>query len=742
MTHHTIASDGKQFFDQINSYLSVEDRLRVQDAFSLARREHGNQRRKSGELFFTHPLTVAFYISQYLLDAPAIIAALLHDVAEDTRISIEDIENEFGPEVGRLVDGVTKLKDVTKRIGDHRELTKKEVEEATLHKLLGVMTTDVRAVLIKLFDRLHNMRTIESVPFHRQVYKAQETLDVYAPLANRLGIWKVKNELECRSLKILYPSQFAHITRQRELLVDRQEKLFPAIKSQILSHLGNADIDVRDVILAPENISTLFNDVAAAKGKLREIDQTMRIVVHLGSWTECYGALGHLHNLWKPVPLRFDDYIAYPRNNLYRSLHTTVMHTNGRHLKLRLRTIPMDKVSEVGVLARWLYKGTSWHQAVEERIATFFENIEENINLDPHDPITGVRTIVEDVFGKQQIQVYTPNGDLKELAKGATAIDFAYSIHTGLGDQCHGAYVNDTPFPLNKPLSMGDQVRIIKRIKAQPQRAWLEEDLGYIATTYARVKARRWFRRLSDKEAISQGKQLLQSELQMLGFPNTSHQYVASLFDFSQIQLLYLAIGKAELLPSVLATRLLEEKWGQVPKRDLDNVALSAGGEQFIITNADHRKLRLCGTCEPRPPDEILGYIRQDEGVTVHNIGCQTLQPTLSNGRIIKLGWGNSTQRQARPMTIHVSVYDRPGLLFEITELMQEQEVNISFINTPPAHPGYVDLIITLEIHTPDQFVSILHQIKALLNVSKVVTVNEHFSSGEQLPANSLYRPE
>ena len=738
---HTIASDGNLFFEQVNTYLSGQDRLRVQKAFKVARQEHGDQRRKSGELFFTHPLTVAYYLSEYLLDAPALIAALLHDVAEDTKVSIEDIEKDFGGEVSKLVDGVTKLKDVTKGISEGHKLTKKEIEDATLHKLLNVMTSDVRAVIIKLFDRLHNMRTIGATPHHRQVYKAKETLSVYAPLANRLGIWRLKNELETLSLEVLDNEAYQIIQQRREHIEQDQQEVFQLISGQIFSCLLAADIDVRNVVLAPENIYTAYQDICQNGLSFYNIDKTMRLVVLVDDWTSCYQALGHLHHLWKPVPGRFDDYIAYPRDNLYRSLHTTVVHTNGQHVKLRIRTVEMDKLSEIGVLSRWLYRGTMWSNGIDERINAFFGNIAENINLEPQNPTISVKGVVEDVF-TQQIRVYTPRGDVIELAKGATPIDFAYAIHTGLGNQCHAAYVNEAMYPLNKPLKNGDQVRIVKKLNAQPRRSWLDEDLGYIVTNYARTNARRWFRRLSPGEARFQGRRLLQDELNMLGMSNYSHQRIANFFNYESTGELYYDLGRAELLPTVVATRVMEDIWESGPARNVDNVVYSAQGERFIVTNVDNRKLRLCGACQPRPPEPVVGFIRKDGGVTLHRERCHRLRQEQLTTQLLKLGWGDAETRRARLATIYVKVYDRSGLLFEISQLMQSENINISYINTPPAPAGEVHLVFTLEVVSPRLMVRILHQIQALANVFEVRTLKNHITPGHEIEASSMYRPE
>ena len=732
----------REFFAQIDSYLNLEDRELVREAYYLARQAHGNQRRKSGELFFTHPLAVAFYIAEYHLEAAAIIAALLHDVAEDTVVSLHEIESQFGSEVALLVDGVTKLKDVTKGITHGKAMTKQEVEDATLHKLLGVMIEDVRAVLIKLFDRLHNMRTIKATPHHRQVHKARETLKIYAPLANRLGIWELKNELEGLSLEVLFPEAYYTIEASINRITKIQQEEFQIISGQIFEMLVNAEVDVRNVILAPENVYTVYQDIKEQEGSFDEIDQTMRLVVLVDETPTCYQALGFLHQMWQPIPGTFDDYIAVPRDNLYRALHTTVIHTNGRQLKLRIRSISMNKVDEIGILAQWLFKGTPlWTNSIASRVENFLNTIYDNINIDAPSSSERVKSVKEDVLVKQ-IRVYSPNGDVRELALGATAIDFAYAIHTGLGDQCYAAYVNDALYPLNKPLKDGDRIRILKKPRSQPQRAWLDEDLGYIRTSYARHHAQRWFRRLTTDKSIAQGRHLLKSELEMIGHPTYSHTKLAELFNYRTRSDLYYDLGRAELLPTTAALRVLQESWADGDAYELDNTVTTEKGSRYVVTNVDGRNLKLCGTCQPRPPDAILGYLRHDGGVTVHKRQCHSLRPERMSGRLLKLGWGESLRR-ARLVDITIRVYDRPGLLYEITNLLQDEHMNIAAISTPPAEKrGEVHMNITIEVVQPRQLVRILHQINELANVflvrSKPVDIHKNGSSATKPP----YQPE
>ena len=725
-----VSSDGQEFFELISAYLNPQDLVRVREAFELARLEHGDQRRASGELFFTHPLTVAYYLAEYRLDAAALMAALLHDVAEDTLVSIEQIKGLFGPLVGQLVDGVTKLKEVTAGVAQDRQLPSEEIKDASLHKMFNAMTADVRVVLIKLFDRRHNMRTIQPLPYEKQRLKAEETLAVYAPMANRLGIWSLKTELEALSLQVLDNEAYRHINRSLDRQFHKQQASYARISKQIIQLLQNNGINVINVLTNPESIYSVYLAYGGGAVQFDNIESPRRMVVLVEDEPSCYLALGYLHQTWRPVPGKFDDYIAVPRENLYRALHTTVLYSDGQSLKIRLRSMAMNEVSEIGVLARWVYAGTPmWTREIAERVEALFANISENIQLEPQNISTGVKGVVEDVF-RQQIMVYTPRGDIIELPKGATPIDFAYAIHTEVGNQCLMAYVNESPSPLNKSLSDGDQVRIVKSGWARPQRTWLDEDLGYLTTGVARTKVRRWFRRLPKPLAIAQGRELLQDELKMLGVPNHSHELVAEQLGFEEIGELYYAFGRAELLPTTAAIQVLTEQWHDEPSRHIGNVVRTEGDQEFVITNAAGRKLRLCGSCKARPGDSIVGFLRSDGDVTVHKEGCYTLRPDPMAYRTIKLNWGLAGQDEVRIVTVQVDVFDRSGLLLDISELLQDESVNIASIRTQPTGDnGKMCVILDLEIASPRQLVRILHRAHALVNVYSVCCLRPPDSS-------------
>jgi RelA/SpoT family (p)ppGpp synthetase len=716
----SISLDGLEFFNLIETYLSSHERCWVREAFDLARQEHGDQRRKSGEPFFIHPLTVAYYLAEFRLDAPALIAALLHDAAEDTRLSIAEIEERFGSEVARLVDGVTKLQAISAGVTRSGRPAAESARDATLHKLFEVMLTDVRVVIIKLFDRLHNMRTLKALPASKQREKAEETLAIYAPLANRLGIWRLKNELEMLALEVLQNEAFTTIKQKLEQLYHEQQALYARVTEQVIECLTEANVKVVNVFPCPENLYTTYQALTASSASYDAIDPTLRLVVLLEDIPSCYLALGYFHQKWRPVPGKFDDYIALQRDNLYRALHTTVIYSDGQPVKLRFRTLAMNEVSEVGVLARWAYAGTPlWSQGIAERVEALFANIRENIKLEPQDPSAAVKGVVEDVFRKQ-IMVYTPRGDVIELPQGATPIDFAYAIHTEVGNQCQAAYVNEQRHPLNRALRDGDRVRIVKASWARPHRTWLDEDLGYIATSTARSHVRRWFRRLPKDVAIAEGRRLLQDELRMLGIADVDHNQVAALLGLESPAELYHSLGRAELLPTSVATRILAADWEREPLRNVGHLVYAENGQEYIITNSSGRKLRLCLACQAHPGDVILGFIRADGGVTVHKESCHTLRQDPLADRTIKLTWSEKGTHQVRPVTVQIDVHDRTGLLFDIAELMQSEGINIVAVNTPRNHSGDTSITLDLEVNSPRQLVRVLHRVHALVNVYQI----------------------
>lgn len=709
------------FFEQISLYLSAADRELVRKGYELCQYAHRNTYRQSGEPYYTHPLTVAYYLAQYHLNAGTLIAALLHDVAEDTHITLADIETQFGAEVSHMVDGVTKLEAATTQVFEQKPLSKQQVQQASLRKLFEYTTNDVRVVLIKIFDRLHNMLTIQARPISSQRQNAQETLTVYAPLADRLGMWDIKNKLESLSLAILDEPAYQAIQYQLKQLEQQHLPIYQEISHQILNFLITRGIPVRNVLYTPQNIYTIYRDIQNKDKTVYDIDPTLQIAVLLQDELFCYTALGGLHQLWAPVPHKFDDYIATPRPNLYRSLHTTVAHSRG-HIRIRLRTVEMHETSTIGILSQWLYQGTDlWSESLEQKVEALLAEIKESLNLEPQNVDSGVEGVVDNVL-RDQIRVYTPKGEAVELRQGATAIDFAYQIHSELGHQTYRAYVNNIRFPLNQPLPNGAQVSIEPKRGRGPQRIWLDEYLGYLATTKAKSRVKQWFKRLSEEEALYQGQKLLEDELKILGLPHISHQKLAQRLGYQQPTALYYMLGRAEILPSTVANKIAEMIWDVWPQKRIGTKVESPLGATWMVSYADGRELQLCKSCLPEPGGRIVGFLRADDRVTVHRDICKLVPAATPNERLLKLEWGNEAKCDVRVVKVEVDVRDRVGLLLEITKLLTNEKINIAHFSMPH-HLQEIPLTFELEITHPTGLVRVLHRLLALANVYAVYSL-------------------
>lgn len=721
MTHY-MASDGAEFFSLIATYLTAEDQDFVRRGFELAHREHGDVRRNSGEPYIIHPLTIAYFLAEYEFDAPTLVAALLHDVAEDTTITIADITEQFGEEVGRLVDGVTKFEAATD--DSDKTLSKKELTNETLRKLFEVMVDDVRVGIIKIFDRLHNMRTIGANRRESQVRNSNETLAVYAPLANRLGMWKVKTELEALSLEMLDKPNFYLAQIERQRLRHQHSPLFSQVHAELAAHFTNVAMPFESIEQQLESISSIYKASRINGAHTRiNLDGHLRIIIVVKDVSACYCTLGYVHQLWRPVQGRFDDYIAAPRANLYQSLHTTVIHDGGQRIKIRVQTEKMNTLAQIGILAQWRYKDEPlWSQVIDQRMKSLIEGIRGAIEGGAHDTSLVVQDVVEDVFANQII-VYTPTGDMKELPKGATPLDFAYTIHTDVGAQCRQAYVNGAAVALNVALKDGDWVRVVKD-GTSPKRVWLDKDLGYLTTSRAYNQVQRWFRKLPLEVALLKGRKILASELGVLGLENLTHDEVAVLLGFGEVAMLYHALGRAELLPTEMATQLVESQWQLGGLKQVGAVVCDSEGEAFVVLNAGERLVVLCDLCLPRPDDIIQGYLDQNEQVTVHQPSCVILQDAPQIERRLKLNWGEALQTMVKEVPVRVEVYDRPGLIFEITELIRQDNINLTEVHAQTT-AGQAGIQVVLEIKTPRQLVAILHQMIAMVNVRGVRCVQK-----------------
>ncbi len=693
----------------VRQYLSPEELGRVKEALEFAGKAHEGVFRKSGDPYITHPITIATYLADYSLDAPTLMAALLHDVVEDTSITMAQINQYFGETVMNLVDGVTKLTGLD------------DQDERTLHNLFKAAANDERVALIKLFDRLHNMETISFMSKGRQQANAKETLRVYAPFANRLGMWEIKNQLGVLSSKILDPKMFHQIEKRLNLVRERHAKLFGVISNQVKDTLANAGIEA-DVRYHPRNIYSIFRDINETKLDIDNIDDSMRLAVLVDERMLCYQAVGILHQKWPPVADTFDDYIALSKENLYRSLHTTVAHPESAHLKLRVCTPPMLEISTIGVLAKWRHHATPLYEnfAIKE-INSFLDSLKnsiEDIEMDQFK--SGLAGVIDSQLG-DQIKVFTPKGEEKMLRNGATPVDFAFAVHTEVGLMCDEARIAGVKTPLNVPLKYGDQVQIIKK-KGKPRlkTVWLDEDLGYIVTPAAKNKLRRWLRKLPAEEAVAIGKKLIDEELILLGCPQLNRDELAISLNCQNVDDLYMQLGRAELSLSKTATHIAEIHWKLWRSITVGTPFTANDGATYIIKNAEGKKLKPCKICDPAYGVRILGYLLSDNSVTVHREGCRLIRRDSLKDRSLKLEWGEQEAvAEARVVTLQVDIRDRTGILHEVTGLLSDEGINIDYVGMPR---GGQDKHIEFDfvLNNPRQMVQALHRIKALVNVYQV----------------------
>ncbi|MCK5921920.1 MAG: bifunctional (p)ppGpp synthetase/guanosine-3',5'-bis(diphosphate) 3'-pyrophosphohydrolase, partial [Methylococcales bacterium] len=523
-----VPPDGELLFSEAAEYLPLDDVAQLRAALAFATTHHAGQMRKTGEPYISHPLTVAYYMAQHRRDTVALIAALLHDVAEDTLVSLPEIEARFSKSVSDLVKGVTKFEQKADDIARDGLYTKEQVNERTIFGLLGAMKDDIRGLIIKLFDRLHNLETMGIMSPKSRKRKTYEVFNIYAPLANRFGMWSIKSKLERMSFALENPRMFERVEAQMVQLRRVQEPLFRQVKVDLGRKLQQMGVDVKEIFFTPGNIYNVYQEMQQRGHGNRWFGRELRMVVVVNEKDACYQALGAAHTLYKPVHGKFDDYIALPRDNLYRSLHTTIVHSGGKKVKIRFRTPAMDILSRHGVMSLWLGPHTEgWSEEmaadVNKQIAALLVNIGKNIDDGSE---AGVQPFINQFFGPQ-IGVHTPKGDIIELSVNATPIDFAYRIHTDVGHGCRSAVVNGIPVPLNTRLKNGDQVEIHKVDYGSPPRIWLDEDLEFVHMSSHRSEIRRWFRKLPDNKTVHEGKEILETELAMLGLAEIPHANVA-----------------------------------------------------------------------------------------------------------------------------------------------------------------------------------------------------------------------
>ncbi len=702
-----------------SEYLPGDKVSLIEAAYEFASQAHQGQMRKSREPFLEHPLHTAMTLVELRLDADTLAAALLHDVPEDCGISLEEVEANFGSEVTRLVDGVTKLSKLTSRAeGEQR---KSKVQAENLRKMLVATAKDLRVVFVKLADRLHNMRTLGALPPRKRQAIAQETLEIYAPLAHRLGMWNVKWQLEDLAFRYLEPQQYRRLSRLVAKKRLQREGFINEVSQTMRQELSQAGIEAK-VFGRPKHIYSIYQKMGryAAQGKdFGDIHDLFALRVLVDSVPDCYKALGEIHNFWRPITEEFNDFIANPKDNGYRSLHTTVMCQGVTPLEIQIRTHDMHQIAEYGVAAHWKYKGGEADVSFDNKISWLREVNDWREELDSEEFLESVRT---DVL-VDRVYVYTPKGEIKELPKGATPLDFAFRIHTDLGYRCIGAKVNGRLVPLSHVLSNADVVEIIAaKGEKGPSLDWLNSQLGYIKTSHARGKVRQWFKRQERGQSIETGKHLLDKELKRLGVSLPNVDKLARQFNYSSSDDFLFALGCGSISPSEVALKLSADfeppsKTVEIsPPRKISPSSVRVLGVGDLFT-------RLASCCHPLPGDEIIGYITQGRGITVHRRDCPNIINEVEKERLINVNWGDV--EQVYPVTIQVDAWDRVGLVRDISAIIADEGVNITDVNMTSHDDNIILLYFTLEIKSTAKLSRVMSKIYSVWNVINVVRKGE-----------------
>ena len=705
--------------EQASAYLPDDKVALVKAAYEFAARAHQGQVRKTGEPYLEHPLTTAMTLAEFHLDAETLAAALLHDVPEDCGVSLDEIEANFGLQVAKLVDGVTKLNRLTSRA--RTKETKSKVQAENLRKMLLATAEDLRVVLIKLADRLHNMRTLGALPPEKRRAIAQETLEIYAPLAHRLGVREAKWQLEDLAFRYMKPRVYHRIARMVAGKRAQREGFVNEISQIIYQELDKADIKAK-VSGRPKHIYSIYQKMGKydARGKnFGDIHDLFALRVLVDSVSDCYKALGVLHNLWRPIPEEFDDFIANPKDNGYQALHTTVMCQGTTPLEIQIRTHDMNRVNEYGVAAHWLYKEGKVGEQFGDEIAWLRQLGDWREELDSEEFLESVKTdvLVDRVF------VYTPQGEIKELPRGATPLDFAFRIHTDLGYKCIGAKVSGKLQPLNYTLKNGDVVEIMaSKGDKGPSLDWLNPELGYLRTSHARSKVRQWFNKQERSQSIETGKQIWDKELKRLGMGLPGADEVARLLDYDGADDLFAALGSGSISSSQIVLRLSGElePTGEgvevLPPRKASPVSINVLGVGDLLT-------RLANCCRPLPGDKIIGYITQGRGITVHRRDCPNIIHEEEKERLVKVEWGDVAQ--VYPVMIQVDAFDRVGLVRDISAIIAEEGINLNEVSMGNHRDDNVTLYFTLEVKSAAQLSKIMSKIYSVWNVVSVTRKGE-----------------
>lgn len=701
----------------------------IMKAYNYAFEHHGDQKRRSGEPYIIHPLNVAYILADVGLDEATICAALLHDVVEDTDVTDSDLRSNFGEEVADMVAGVTKLSNMM-----FSSVEEQQVED--YRKMFLAMGKDIRVIIIKLADRLHNMRTLKFLKRDRQIANSKETMEIYAPLANRLGLYSMKWELEDLAFKYLYPEEYHElvegIDKKREERLKFIEKIMDDIRLQLKKQHIEAEVTGR-----AKHLYSIYRKMKRDNKTLDQIYDLFALRILVNSVKDCYTALGVVHELYSPMPGRFKDYIAVPKPNMYQSIHTTLLGEKGTPFEVQIRTWDMHRIAEYGIAAHWAYKeanflgrGKQVVKVEEDKLAWLRESLEWQ--KDMQDPQEFLDTLKTELF-EDEAYVFTPKGAIKVLPRGATPIDFAYSIHAEIGHHMTGCKINSKMMPIITPLKSGDIVEIITSDNSKgPSRDWLK----LVKSTSAKNKINSWFKKEQKEENIEKGKDLIEKEIKRIGFSHSElfkNQYIEPMLErykYKSLEEMYAAVGFGANSAVKIIARVLqeyrkeheeeniEEKIEQLSKQKERKKKISNSG--IIVKGIDNCLVKLSKCCNPLPGDEIIGYITKGRGVSVHRKDCVNVKDLISEeNRIIDVRWYEEA-KESYNVNIEVLANDRNGLLVDILNALKDTKANLIGVNTKTTKERIAIMDLNIEVENIEELNKVQKAIRKVDSVYEI----------------------
>jgi len=720
----------EKLINKIEQYNPDMDLSIVIKAYNYAQQAHQGQRRVSGDPYINHPAHVSMILAELELDLNTIVAGLLHDVIEDTASAMQDIEREFGSEVAQLVDGVTKL-------GKIRYETKEEEQAENLRKMFIAMAKDIRVILIKLADRVHNMRTLGYLPEVKRKEKAKETLEIYAPIAHRLGMSKIKWELEDLALRHLDPKGYYELVERVATKRMEREEYIKEIITELRERLGEMNISGK-IEGRPKHFYSIYKKMVYQNKAFEQIFDLTAIRIIVDSIKDCYGVLGTVHAMWKPIPGRFKDYIAMPKPNMYQSLHTTVIGDKGEPLEIQIRTWEMHRISEYGIAAHWMYKEHKRNQDEFDKKLSWLRQFME-WERDTKDAREFMETLKIDLF-TDEVFVFTPKGEVVDLPNGSTPIDFAYKIHSGVGNSCVGAKVNGKIVSLEYKLKNGDIVEILTSSNSPgPSRDWLK----IVKSSSARNRIRQWFKKEKREENLESGKEIFEKGLKKQGFTSNDVlrpewiEKVLKKFGFQNMDDMYATLGYGGLTFNQVFGRFKEEmrkeKAGEdkraeiIPTPQESQVRKEMPDPQtgVVVKGMTNIMVRFAKCCNPVPGDKILGYITRGRGVSVHRLDCANVSEHLEDiHRLIEVEWFTDDSKDVSYITdLQIKAFDRSGLLSDIAGVVTEAKLPVKAINARANKDNTAVINMTLAINSTSQLNQLIKKLKTVESVSEVYRV-------------------